>query len=267
MFPQVTLEDVHARIASLGLDVDSFLEQTRPALRDASGERDDDLVQSLFLPDAKLGEAGVDEVWQALAAKVRGGAVLAHPSSPTWTGLAETARRAPRWRTAHVIRPSGVRTLMTSLDKPSWDFRLMPDDAIGASGTEDELYASLWSALRPTTGGAEYLEPDPETRALIVLATTVAAVLSEEVATKSDHRRGIKLVRPDVYERTIEGMGLGACLQAVRRLLEIDHPAHVPLRAAWPTARHPVRDVGILEYRGRREPYLALNAPALPRLR
>jgi hypothetical protein len=267
VFPQITLGDVYACVDTLGLDVAAFVEQTARHVPESTGDRDTDFVRSLFLSTEDLAEAGVDSVWRALSAKVRAGAVLSHPESRAWTSLAAWARKRPDWRTAHVIQPVGVRTLTARVEKPGWDFRTMPSDTLGAGGTEEQLVAAVCERLQPTTGGHEFLAPDPQVRALTVVATTVAAVLSEEAAMKSDHRRGAKLVRADIYEATVEGMGLGEHFQTVRRILEIDHPSHVPIRVAWPRPSDPVRDLGILEYRGQREPHLALNAPTLRKLR
>jgi len=267
VFPQITLSDVYACVASLGLDIDAFLALTGPRLPGSTGERDSDFVRSLFLSTEELHDAGVDTIWKALSAKVRAGAVLAHPDSRAWTGLAAWARKRPEWRTAHVIQPVGVRTLTVRMEKPGWDFRTMPSDSLGGAGTATDLLDALRERIRPTTGGAEYLAPAPAIRALVVLATTLAAVLSEPVALKSDHRRGVRLVRPDIYEAAVVGMGLGEHFQSVRRVLEIDHPEHRPVRAPWPNPTDPVRDLGILEYRGQREQHLTLNAPPLPKLK
>jgi len=277
VFPQITLADVVAQATSVGMEVGELLEATGPYFdrRVSLGEDDPrqardaetELVRSLFLPLDALLELGVSDVWQALAEKTQQGAVLAHPASPTFQGLSARARKSTGWRTAHVIRPVGVRTLMTQLDKPSWDFRPMPSETMGGSGTDANLMARLTQLVQPTTGGAELLARHPRPKLLAVLATTVAAVLSENAAQRSDHRRGAKLVRADVYERTIEGMGLGDCFQAVRRILEVDHPDHVPIALAWPRATDAVRDIAILEHRGQRDPYLALNAPLLTKLK
>jgi hypothetical protein len=267
VYPQVTIRDVHAQVQTLGLDVDEFLACAVPSVGGSSGERETDLVRCLHLPVEELERARIDPVWVAFCEKVQGGAVLAHRESPTWIGLARTARRIPEWRTARIIRPEGVRTLLACFEKPGWDFRYMPSDALGAQGTLAELLETLWERIRPTTGGHEFLGPAPEARALAVLATTLSAILSEEVAMRSDHRRGVRLVRPDVYERAVAGMGLGRCFQAVRRILELDHPDHLSLRTAWPTPEDPVRELAFLEYRGRRDSYLALNTPPLAKLR
>jgi hypothetical protein len=266
VFPQVTLADVLACAATLGLEVESLLRRAGPGLAERTGDPETDLVGCLLLPDERLARHGVDPVWRALAEKVKRGAVLSHPASSAWFELTNETRRASGLRTARVVRPVGVRTLLTRFEKPSWDFRAMPSDDLGSDGTDEGLSAALYDAIRPTTGGPEYLAPAPRERALAVLATTLAAVLSEEPAQKSDHRRAAKLVRPDVYERAVEGMGLGAYFQVIRRLFELDHPDHPGLRAAWPRPADPVRALGFLEYRGRRDPYLALNGPRLTKL-
>ena len=277
VFPQITLADVVTQATTLGLDVAELLDATGPYFdrRISLGEDDPrqardpetELVRSLFLPLEVLAELEVGDLWQALAEKTQQGAVLAHPASPTFLGLPVRARKATGLRTALVIRPVGVRTLMTQLDKPSWDFRPMPSETLGSEGADAELVARLTELVRPTTGSGELLGAHPRPRLLAILATTVTAVLSEDADKRSDHRRGAKLVRADVYERTVEGMGLGPFFQAIRRILEVDHPDHVPVQVAWPRPTDPVRDVAILERRGQRDPYLALNAPLLTKLK
>jgi hypothetical protein len=267
VFSQVALDDVNAHVAKLGLDVDEFVALTREAIAEPSGNRETDFVRGLALSPAELEQAGVDSAWQELCKKL-GRTYLAHPENPLWCALEDRIRKHKQdLRYARVIRPIGVRTLLVGVQKSSWDFRLMPDDELGEGGTEDELLDLLGDRLLPTVGIEEYLAPNPEARVLAVLATTVAAILSEDAAQKSDQRRRAKLVRPDVYENVIERIGLGKCFQVVRRFLELDHPEHIPRRIAWPRATDPERSIGILEYRGEREKYLRLNPPYFRKLK
>lgn len=266
VFSQVTLDDVNAHVAKLGLDVTEFIALTHEAVEQPSGNRETEFVRGLALSPEELKQAGVGSAWQELCKKL-GKTYLAHPQNPLWRALKKRVRKCEQdLRYARVIQPIGVRTLFTSIQKPSWDYRLMPDDELGGGGTEDDVFNLLADQLLSTVGIEEYLAPNPEARLLSVLATTVAAILSEDAAQTSDSRRRAKLVRPDVYERVIVGIGLGKYFQVVRRFLELDHPEHIPRRVAWPRATDPERSIGILEYRGERQKYLRLNPPHLRKL-
>lgn len=179
--------------------------------------------------------------------------------------LGPWARVDPRNKHTRYLQPVGVRTLRLDMKWPrGWDFRRMPSDSLGADGTRDGLLDRLWDLLSATKGGDVYLTPAPETRALTVLATTMATVLQDPAASISDRGAKTRIIRPDVYEAAVEGMRLGEFFQAVRTVLEIHHPAHLPIVAPWPHSTSRKRDLGILEWRGNRELHLELNAPRLP---
>ena len=183
------------------------------------------------------------------------------PPIPT---LGPWARVDPRNKHTRYLQPVGVRTLRLEMKRPrGWDFRRMPNDSLGAEGTRDALLDRLWDLLSATKGGDAYLMPDAETRALTVLATTMATVLQEPGASISDRGAKTRIIRPDVYEAAVEGMRLGEFFQAVRSVLEIHHPAHVPVVTPWPYSTSPARDLGILEWGGKRELHLELNAPRI----
>jgi hypothetical protein len=95
---------------------------------------------------------------------------------------------------------------------------------------------------------------------LTLLATTLAAVLRDGAATITDNRLRARVLRPDIYEGAVEGAGLGKYFQAIRHLVEIDHPEHVRVPVNGPGS--PEQDFGLIEYRGRGDQYLLLNVPA-----
>jgi hypothetical protein len=269
MYQQFTLADVLARCATLGLD--PYVLLTR--IDEPSGDDGADLVKALLMEvDDDAPEAtGIDESWQPLLVALREFPVgLAHP--------ANSARRNPerklrsldpyQYRSVHVIRPGAVRTFACRFEKPArWDGERMPATDVGTTGTYKELVKTLQAELMETVGGEEYLEPAPEIRALGVLATSMAAILRQDFASLASLHRGRRarpMIRPDVYQAAVEGMGFGKFYQTVRRLLEIDHPEHKPILTAWPTTSSTPRDIGFLSLRGEgEEQYLTLNAPRL----
>jgi hypothetical protein len=269
MYKQITLADVLARCSTLELD--PYVLLTR--IDEPSGDDGADLVKALLMEDdddAPEG-AGIAESWQPLLVAVRQyPTAFAHDANPAWWN-AENRLRAldgHKYRSVHVIRPGAVRTFACSFEKPArWDGERMPATDVGTMGTYEELVKTLRAALMKTVGGEEYLAPAPETRALGVLATSVAAILRRGFASLASlHRgkRGRPMIRPDVYQAAVEGMGLGKFYQTVRRLLEIDHPGHKPILTAWPTTSSTPRDIGFLSLRGEgEEQYLTLSAPRL----
>jgi hypothetical protein len=98
-----------------------------------------------------------------------------------------------------------------------------------------------------------------------VLATTVAAALTEDFAQRSDPKRRGRHVRADVYERVITGMGLGEHFQVVRRYLEYDHTDYVHVETAWPRSSDPVRPIAFLRTEGPKDPYLVYHGPRVSR--
>jgi hypothetical protein len=267
MYNQFTLADVLARCSTLGLDPYVLLNR----VDEPSGDDGGDLVRALLMEDDDDAPQAseIAESWQPLLLAVRKyPRALAHEANPAWRNAEGELRALDRhkYRSVHVIRPGAVRTFGCRFEKPArWDGETMPATDVGTTGTYDELVKTLQAALLRTVGGEEYLAPAPETRALGVLATSMAAILRQDFASLAWLHRGKRarpMIRPDVYQAAVEGMGLGKFYQTVRRLLEIDHHEHEPILTAWPTTISTPRDIAFLSLRGEgEEQYITLNAP------
>jgi hypothetical protein len=175
-------------------------------------------------------------------------------------------------RTAHFVHAPGLRLLRVNAEKPrAWDpEKTMPSDTLGAEGTHEDLVSELQRMISETTGGAEFLAPAPEERAVAVLVATLSAALSRDWATAKDRKRAALLTRPDAYEGIVRGMGLETYFQAIRKLVEVrlDEPEHRPLRVPWPLcAGRPLpapRTVALLRERGEgHRRYLTFIGPCL----
>jgi hypothetical protein len=250
LFQQVSLADVEAHIDSHQLDVEAFSARTEQGL-----------VKSLAMSDSALEEAGVEDGWRELAKSLRRD-LLAHPEFSHWVTIQNVLRKKPAFRYAHIVQPPHLRTLQVILEKPrGWDFRPMPADDIGTEGTKDGLLEALGNKIGDSVGGIEFLQAGrapPEARALGLLSTTLKTVLGQDICHINDHHNQRRFLRPDIYERAAEAMGLIKYFRFIRRLLELDHPEHIRVEAEWPTPTSPVRDIGFLRYVGQRQKYLSL---------
>jgi hypothetical protein len=286
---QVTFPDVRNAVAPL--DVRKFLRQTAtllPYAPDIPIDEDTRLVRALVeipfgdgvTPAERLApytQVGVADEWCRIILKlrVRGSSALAHPEAmfggeyifdddrslvPAGRLLGARQRLLrPRARTLGVVleRSPGASELA----------RVPPPPDERTSDTEfDAMVAELDKRVRPTVGGDAFLAPDPEGRALSVLAATVAAVLGDR---SSQRWAGTKrVVRADTYRALFDALALEKYFDVAREVLERDHPHRRELYVPWPPGEPVVeRDLGILTYQ---DGYLTLSPgavlPSLPLL-
>jgi len=268
---QVTLADVRA--AASHLDVPTFLRQTSalvPYTPDVPTDEDTKLVRALIAIPLGAGttiverlapyqQAGVVGDWRKIVCELhlRGHSALAHPEAVyggdytlDGNGMLPAGRvLGPRQR---LLRPR-ARTLKVTLERKPGDSELARILPTPVAATSDALFDALVEELekriRPTTGGDAFLAPDPASRALSVLASTVAAILSD--ASSQRGVGGLRVVRADVYKGIFDALGLDDYFDVAREVLERDHPHHRSISAPWPPGEGVEgRDLGIVEYRG-----------------
>jgi hypothetical protein len=272
LLPQITMTDLLN--ATKHLNVDKFTSQVAPVL-DYVGELPPNEVlvrtlQELELPDEAEDaeewfdpylQLGVDWDWYPIlyALRVRGEpeSSLLVPDS-FYQGGADYVFSADdsepafvhRQRRISNIECTPIKTLGVHLELGSWNkaWRLpadgAPDDALVF-----ELADVVARRIRPTLGGAEYLAETPDESALAVLAATVATLLS---AKENQRHYGRHIVlRQDAYEAIFQNLGLRNYFTAARRILEVNHPHHLPTEAAWPPGEGTApRRIAVLERKG-----------------
>ena len=213
---------------------------------DVATDHDANFVRCLTEVDAvDLAEAGVEQGWLELQATLVKGALLVHPSRKALRNALEKDLRYSK-----IVMPL-TRTLRCKIEHVSWDKVTMPSDTLGSGTSLDELVDDIAAMITATPGGVSYLAPARAERALAVVATTLAVVLSDvKYCQRSPENAKHRLVRPDMFEAAVRSMKLERHFQIIRRLLELDHHHHVPMQVHWPRPIDPARPLGFLEQRG-----------------
>jgi hypothetical protein len=258
VFTQVTLDDVRAHAATMRLDEGIFVEDAFGAFgEEVPADADEAFARALSLDDDDDAPEEMDERWSHVCETLRYKQRLATPSYPYWSAIIDELTE--EYPAARVIRPVGVRTLDCRVNVGAWDGRQEPSNSIGDDAAPDAVVARLREQIANTIGGEQFLAPDPEGRALAVLATTLTAILADPDASVREPR-GTPLVRADVYEQAVASLGLDDLFQAVRRLLEADHEGYEPRLVSWPHPDSPKRPIGIIRSQGQQ---MVLVAPPL----
>jgi hypothetical protein len=287
--PQITIQGLYDAIRARSLDVAAFVKAVRPILPYVPDIPDDaetvlvrglhevelpelGTVQELFAPYREL---GVPREWDQVIAALRirdrpQWTVLVHPEVVgggdyviDYTKPADvvTLQRVPVGDGA-VVRPV-ARTLGVTLDLGIWDRMPLAPPQATPDALLFELAEAVADLVRPTLGGPEYLAPDPDGRALAVLAATVAAFLGHPSCQRTPNRE--RIVRSDAYRAIFEALELGHLFEAGRRLLERGHDQHAVAHGPFPPGEEAdLGDLAVLNYQNG---FLTLNPEASRRLR
>jgi hypothetical protein len=261
VFTQVTLDDVRAHAATMKLDEELFVADAHSAFgQKVPADADEAFARALSLNDDDDAPDEMDERWSHVCETLRYKDHLATPSYPCWPEIIDELKATPGYENARVIRPIGVRTLKCRMNIERADGREEPCGVTNPNATTNDVLTRVRGQIAKTIGGDQFLVPDPDGRALAVLATTLTAILADpEASERGPH--GEVLVRRDVYEKAVASIGLGDLLPAIRRLFERDHKDYEPHLVSWPDPASPKRPLGILTWHDTM--HVALDGPTL----